>query len=290
MQRNAIQSWLRLGDEVEVLLIGQETGMAEVAAELGVHHLAVVARNNQGTPLVSSIFELARRHSASPLLSYINADILVLPDFLQIARQVTSLAKSFLVVGLRWDLDVRQELDFTTGWEDRLQEDLTQRGRLHPPAGSDYFIFPRACFAKMPEFAIGRAGWDNWMFFLARQQDWPVINATQVIMVIHQDHDYSHLPGGLPHYRLPETFENIRLAGGRRAIFTLQDADFDMVDGKLQRIPLQGAKLWREVETFPLTRLHSRPLGELAFTVFHPLKAWGEWKGRLEYKLKELRK
>ncbi len=34
IQRNAIQSWLHLGNEVEVLLIGNEAGMHELAEKL----------------------------------------------------------------------------------------------------------------------------------------------------------------------------------------------------------------------------------------------------------------
>jgi hypothetical protein len=112
-----------------------------------------------------------------------------------------------------------------------------------------------------------------------------VIDATSILPVIHQDHDYSHLPGGQPHYRLPETSENIRLAGGRRTIFTLLDADFTLQDGKLIKIPLSGKKLFREMEIFPLVKLHSFALGEMAFMFFHPVKAWGEWRGRIQYKL-----
>jgi len=55
----------------------------------------------------------------------------------------------------------------------------------------------------------------------------------------------------------------------------------------LRRIPARGKKLFREMETFPLVKMHSRILAEVAFTVFHPVKAWGEWRGRLTYKLKK---
>ena len=287
IQRNAIQSWLHLGAGVRVILVGDEAGMQEVAAELGIDHLPQVQRNRDGTPLVSSIFELARQHSSDPLLAYLNADILLTPAFLEPLSQVAEQAEKFLIVGQRWDLDVRQPLDFSTSWDERLMADVHQRGRLHPPMGSDYFVFPRACFTHMPKFAIGRAGWDNWMFTHARLQGWPVIDATQTIVIIHQDHDYSHLPGGQPHYRLPETTENIRLAGGRRAIFTLQDADFTLQGGQLRRIPLRGRKLLRELETFPLRKLHTYPLAELSFALFHPLKAFKEWRGRVAYKLRK---
>jgi len=287
IQRNAIQSWLHLGEGVRVLLIGDEAGMAEIATELGIAHLPQVQRNRDGTPLVSSIFELARQNSPDPLLAYLNADILLTPAFLAPVSQVAAQVERFLIVGQRWDLDVRQPVDFSTGWDEQLMMDLQKRGRLHPPMGSDYFVFPRSCFTKMPQFAIGRAGWDNWMFTHARLQAWPVVNATQAITIIHQDHDYSHLPGGQPHYRLPETTENIRLAGGRRAIFTLLDADYTLQGGALRRIPMRGRKLLRELETFALRKLHSNTLASLSFAIFHPFKAFKELRGRVVYKLRK---
>src|SRR5512139_3889059 len=80
LQRNAIGSWTCLGEDVQVILVGEEIGMAEAAAELGALHVPQVKRNPQGTPLVSDIFEQARRHSQSPILVYINADVILLPD------------------------------------------------------------------------------------------------------------------------------------------------------------------------------------------------------------------
>ena len=81
IQRNALKCWKSLGPEVEVIVVGEESGLAEAAAELSVLHLPGVERNDQGTPLVSSIFALARQASQSPLLAYLNADMLALPEF-----------------------------------------------------------------------------------------------------------------------------------------------------------------------------------------------------------------
>ncbi len=288
IQRNAIQSWLHLGDEVNVIMLGDEPGMPEFAFEAGIIQLPEVNRNPLGTPLVSSIFSMARQISTSPLLAYVNADILLTPQFVAVASQVYCQIKEFLIVGQRYDLNVQQQLDFTPGWESHLLSDVQIQGRLHPPAGSDYFIFPRDCFTDVPNFAIGRAGWDNWMIYHARRQHLPVVDATSVITVIHQDHDYSHLPNGQPHYRLPESSENLRLAGGRRTVFTLQDADRCIMNGQLQRIPLRPRKLIREIEIYPLVRLHSKALTALFFTVFHPIKAWREFRGRAAYKLRQI--
>jgi len=87
----------------------------------------------------------------------------------------------------------------------------------------------------MPDFAIGRAGWDNWMIYHARQRGWPVVDATPSVMVIHQDHDYSHLPGGKPHYEQPESRRNQDLAGGSANLYMVLDSDKQLVDGQVHR-------------------------------------------------------
>ena len=126
--------------------------------------------------------------------------------------------------------------------------------------------------------AVGRAGWDNWMIYEARRRKWPCVDATPSIQIIHQSHDYSHLPGGQAHYRLPESFENVRLGGGRRTVFTLQDANRQLVDGKIRRMPLSWTGFWRQVETFPLVSLGSYPLAQAAYAIFHPWKAYAEFR------------
>jgi hypothetical protein len=266
IQRNAIQSWLHLGPEVEVFLVGQETGFEEVSKEYGVQLLTDVRRNSSGTPLVSSIFSLARQASSSPILIYTNGDMLFLPDIITACRQVTQLVKDYLIIGQRWDLDVPQLLDFSTvgstdnNWDSRLRQEVRRRGELHLPAGSDYFIFPRHLFLDVPDFAIGRAGWDNWMIYQARQKGWMVIDGTPSIMAIHQSHDYGHLPGGKPHYMLPESDQNAAMAGGSTHLFMILDSHKQLRDGKLKPPPLTLVRLLRHLEV-RLTPLDGKKKG-----------------------------
>jgi hypothetical protein len=191
-------------------------------------------------------------------------------------------AQRFLMVGQRWDLEVREPLDFSAGWPERLQAQAQREGKLHRASGSDYFIFPRTCFTDMPAFAIGRAGWDNWMIYAGRKHGWPVTDASHDVMIVHQNHDYSHLPGGQPHYKLPETFENVRLAGGKRTILELSDASHRLVDGKLLRRKLNWVRFWREVELFPLLTLRSYPLAQASYALFHPYKAYRDFRKALK--------
>ena len=250
IQRNAIKSWTLLPD-VEVILLGEEIGLAEAAQELGVKHLSNVAKNKSGTPLISSMFQLAHENSTSDVLCIINADMLLMPDFVEAARRSRTLREKFVLLSQRWDLDVTQPLDFTEGWQDRLSSMVHRQGNLHRPAGSDFFLFPVSCFLDIPNFAIGRAGWDNWMIYKARQEKWTVIDCTPSVMIVHQNHDYSHLPGGKPHYEHPDTNENIRLAGGEANIrYTVLDATHQLVGGKLVRPKMSYLRFMRGVELF----------------------------------------
>jgi hypothetical protein len=250
IQRNALRSWMQLGDNTEIILLGDEPGMAEIAAELGLRHLPEVNCNAQGTPLVSSIFDRARQSTDSPLLAYLNTDMLVFPDFLETAKMVARQAKEFLVIGQRWDLNVKSIMDYSAGWETRLRDEVIQKGKLHRPAGSDYFIFPRDIFREIPDFAIGRAGWDNWMIYQARQQGWRVIDATPSLMVIHQEHHYNHLPGGQPHFNLEESQRNMALAGGSHTMYTVLDSNWQWVDGELRRPKMSLLRILRRAENW----------------------------------------
>jgi hypothetical protein len=248
IQRNAIKSWTLLPG-VEVILLGEETGLAEAAKELGVKHVPHVERNANGIPLISSMFQLARENSNSDLLCIINADMILMPDFVEAARRSRLQRDTFVLLSQRWDYDITTPLDFSEGWESRLGESVRKQNQLHRPAGSDFFLFPKSCYTDIPNFAIGRAGWDNWMIYKARQQKWTVIDCTPSVMIVHQNHDYSHLPGGKSHYEHPDTNENIRLAGGQANIrYTILDSTHQLVDDKLVRPKLTNARLMRTVE------------------------------------------
>jgi len=252
IQRNAVQSWTLLPD-VEIILLGEEAGLAQAAGELGVTHIPGVARNQNGTPLISSMFKQARAYSSSELLCIINADMILMPDFLEAAQSCRSRFRGnhFVMVSQRWDLDITKPIEFRQGWNTDLRDQTRAQGRLHRPAGSDFFLFPLSAYLEIPDFAIGRAGWDNWMIYKARTERWPVIDCTPSVMIVHQNHDYSHLPGGKSHYEHPDTNENIRLAGGPANIrYTILDSTHQLVDGKLERPRPSRPRFWRRVERF----------------------------------------
>jgi hypothetical protein len=266
IQRNAIKSWTLLPD-VEVILLGEETGLAEAAKELGVKHLPNVTRNDSGVPLISSMFQLARENSNSDLLCIINADMILMPDFVKATLESSSLqlekrtaypdghksrsSPDFVLLSQRWDYDITALIDFSTSWASQLRESVRKQDQLHRPAGSDFFLFPKNCYQDIPDFIIGRAGWDNWMIYKARKEGWPVIDCTPSVMIVHQNHDYSHLPDAKPHYDHPDSNQNIRLAGGQANIrYTILDATHQLSNGKLVRPKMTSLRFMRKVELF----------------------------------------
>ena len=250
IQRNAITSWTLLPD-VEVLLLGEETGLTEAARELGVKHISNVACNESGTPLISSMIQLARENSNSEMLCIINTDMILMLDFIEAAKQAVKLKDKFVLLSQRWDMDMTAPLEFTNDWQGNLRNTVYALGYLHRPAGSDFFLFPKSCYQNIPSFTIGRAGWDNWMIYKARQEGWAVIDCTPSVMIVHQNHDYSHLPGGRPHHEHPDTNENIRLAGGQANVrYTILDSTHQLRGGKLARPKMTSLRFTRKFELF----------------------------------------
>ncbi len=247
IQRNAVQAWTRL-DDVEVILIGDEPGIPEAAREFGVRNVPAVARDEKGIPLVRSVMEIGHAHGQSPLLCYANADMILMSDALRAARLVSEQARDFLLVGQRWDLDQTEPLDFSGDWESRLRLDVARRGKFYSPWGIDYFIFPRHLYTDVPDFTIGRPAWDNWMVYHARTTFGMAIDASRDVLVVHQNHDYSHLPGNKPPYGSEVAKSNLAKAGGRKRVYNILDTNRELYRGRIVSPQPRFVRLLRRLE------------------------------------------
>ena len=221
IQRNAIKSWLALAPDVEVILFGNDPGVDRIAREFNLLHIPEIRKNNYGTPILSSVIETAQKKARHKTIVYINADIIVLKDFISALKKIEK--EKFFMIGQRWDLDLKEPLDFKD--ESRIRQLLKEQGKMHGPLGMDYFAIPRDLELGMPEFAVGRPAWDNWLIFRMRSLNIPVIDATGSVTAIHQNHDYSHSAfGGKKRVAGPELKEAIKMAGGFTNMLTLRDA------------------------------------------------------------------
>jgi hypothetical protein len=226
IQRNAIQSWKLLHPMCEIILLGEDEGTAGVAKTFGLRHISEIARNQFGTPLVSSIFKVAESAASYEILCYVNADIILMGDFMFAIQRFAKLRRKFLAVGQRHDLEIGHAIQFSElDWEQKLRNLVVTKGKLHPPYGIDYFIFRKSTFNDIPAFALGRTAWDNWLIYHARCLHIPVIDATGTITAIHQNHGYGHVKGGFQQiWKGAESKENLSLAGNIAIPFSTMDA------------------------------------------------------------------
>ena len=209
IQTNALRNWRALG--VNIILLGDDPGVAEAAEAHECRHIPGLQKTKYGTPLLSNIFAKAQAACTTPLICYSNADILFPKSLLAAAQTAAERFPQFLITGQRWDVDVTELISDTDVYA-TVAKDSLSTGTLHGPGGMDYFIFPCGMIA-MPPFAIGRPSWDNWMIWQTFSKKIPVVDGTAFIPIIHQNHDYSHVPGKVAQNweNSPESIKNREL-------------------------------------------------------------------------------
>lgn len=236
IQTNAILSWTRLPN-TEVLLLGQEFGLKTFSKKHKLAHIPNIKHSKLGTPLINSLFKTAYQHASYPIVSYVNADIILFEDFITSTQRVAQTVEKFLIIGKRIDLEVNEEIKLNYSPNLRkLKARAKSEGVLHNAAGIDYFIHQKNLWPKIPPMGIARARWDNWLVFEALQSKASVVNATSTITAIHQNHDYLHLPQGLKSKKFQDELKiNIKLAGSNLA--TIDNSTHLLLPSRLVKIP-----------------------------------------------------
>lgn len=227
IQKNSIRSWIKECPECEIILFeDEEHTTLKVAEELGVRCITGVVCNEFGTPLLNDVYKKVKEISNSKVIVHINTDIILLDGFLSSIKQVLEIMKDkpFFMSGRRWDLDLNQEIDFNQiNWKNFIQQKLKKNGKLHGPAGMDYWILPINFPFEIPPFIIARPGMDSWLVYKSRTLKIPVIDSTDVINIVHQNHNYPKKKNAF--YEV-ERKRNLKMAGGFMNVFTLREANF----------------------------------------------------------------
>ena len=229
IQRNAITSWTKLRPRPEIYLFGEEEGVAEIAAELGLHHTDI-ARSKFGTPMLDDLMRRGCEFARTPLVGYINSDIIVLQECLDAVVNVHKKFPKFLAVAYRANIDLTEALDFETDGETKLRQEILPAMAPGCETGIDVFFFPPKTYPDVPAFAIGRGWFDQWFIQDARRRNVPVVDLTSVARAIHQNHEYRHVPGGLQAALYGEEAQgNLALYGGVPHSSSLLDATHELL-------------------------------------------------------------
>ena len=190
IQRNAIQSWKKLKGNPEIILLGDESGVAEICKEFNLKHIPNIKYNEYGTPYCEGVFQKAQEYAKHEIVSYVNGDIILTNSFIFAANKLKPYTH-FLMIGQRYDLEICNAIDFrNTEWEIILRDKVKTKGKLHKYTGVDYFVFRRNDWLQIPPMVLGRIGWDNWFVSCAIRRNHTVIDATDFVYVVHQNHEY----------------------------------------------------------------------------------------------------
>jgi hypothetical protein len=255
IQRNAIASWTRLTPRPEILLFGDEEGTAEVARDFKLLHFPDVARNQFGTPLLDDLFRQAELYASTPLLGYVNSDIILTDDFFAALERVRAQYEKFMMVGRRWDLDWNQPLDFSQpGWAETIRSRALHANVQRPGNYIDYFVFTRGLCDHLLPLAVGRFSWDNYLLWRARSRGAALVDASPVIVAVHQNHDYSHYAGGTQDIRLgPERKQNRETVGFWWHLYTIEDCTQILTPKDFRPSYRHGWLMARRIWSHPLS-------------------------------------
>jgi hypothetical protein len=266
IQRNAVRSWARVPG-AEILLFGHEEGCEEIAKEVGATWEPSLPCNEWGTPRLDAAFERARRRARNEWLCYVNADIILFPAMQDALARIPF--SDFLVCGRRVNIDLEAEWDWRApDAEARLRSRAAEEGVLHSTRGMDYFVFPRdSALGRLPPFAVGRPGWDNYFVYRARQKlGLPVVDATRGVLALHQNHGHQHVQQRTgDRWEGPEARENRSLMPRRAGRFDVLDADYELTEDGVR--PANGPDhRWRRRDRFFRMHWFGRRL--------HPIWRW----------------
>lgn len=238
IQRNAIESWLRLSPKCEIILFNDEENTTpQIAQEFNLKCIIDVECDEFGTPLLNDVFKKIKKIAKNDILAYVNTDIILMNDFLKSIKKVKELMgeKPFFMIGRRWDIELKGRINFNEiDWEQKLRNRVLKEGKLHGMSGLDYWVFPRDFDFNPPPFVVGRPGMDSWLIYKSRTLKIPVIDATEVVTILHQNHNY---PSKKKPYFKIEQERNLKLAGGFVNMFSLRDADWILTSEGLKRPP-----------------------------------------------------
>lgn len=256
IQKNAINSWRYVAPDCQIILFGNEYGVEQFASEHNLIHVPNVKTNDYGTPQLDYVFEKAQAISNNNIMVYVNADIIFLKDLVNAMHKVPF--NNFVLTGRRNDLDLDREISFEESSYNWITEYARCNSKMATPSGMDFFVFTRGSVGNIPPFTVGRKGWDNWFIYNARKNGLPVIDVSDFVFAIHQNHNYEHIQKRYgSNYDGPESDQNIALINGKRIYrWEIEDADWSLTPDSLEKKRLCMRELFRQAVLCTPTQLH----------------------------------
>jgi len=188
---NAIRSWVRLKPRPEVLVFRGDDDR-KIIGEEGGKWIGGIRSSVQGRPYFDHFISEAEVLASNDIIMYSTDHLILVSDLIPAVQAVSEAFPGvFVIIGKRWGLDVPAPISFSDpNWESILWDRVIRTNSLGGNAAKDYMIFRRPFGLSIPNFIMGYPWYDTWFVWAALQAGYPVIDASNVITVVHQSHGF----------------------------------------------------------------------------------------------------
>ena len=167
-------------------------------------------------PVLRSMFLHAQTiNETTPFYGYANGDILFdsnLVTTLEAVNRARNRFKQIFVIGQRIDYNFKRNQELRNL---STVSRLACAGKLHPSNAQDYFITTHSGFPweSIPDFVVGRVGYDNWLVATAINRNFSVIDVTATVTALHQTGRDGNAAGRNIKRDIDDKYINYHLAG-----------------------------------------------------------------------------
>ena len=194
MHGNTLRVWSDLGDQVlPVVYTEDEASVWAERARTSGWQVRHVPRTKVGLPVLKDMFldiiTSSKDDDDALFYAYANSDILfdesLVTTLLYIARVYKQISYGLFMTGRRTNVPIEMVGGLTSS---KQVKDISEKGQEGPPNAEDYFVVTRGAvdWAQIPDFVIGRPGFDNWLVAKARQWGLTVVDASNTVVAVHQ--------------------------------------------------------------------------------------------------------
>jgi hypothetical protein len=226
IQTNAIKSWMSLDSNIDIFLIDDEqstcSSLLTASYYSAISIIHPLASSPWGTPLIDGPINQLLSSKKYSHVCFVNTDIILDNRFVDLISFLTRCSfTNYICMGQRHNIDVPFTLDYISATDRPMPNPWILPRSLHPPTGMDYWIMPCSSSLVFPPFISGRPGMDSWLAWYHVSNHLPLIDATNFLQVLHQNHPY---PAKKFEYFKDETDYNLTVAGGYSNMLSLRFA------------------------------------------------------------------
>jgi hypothetical protein len=188
VHNNTITNWSTLMPRVNLVLFTNDSSLSSYVKDRGWTSYPIIRHAAGGSPILKSMFEKVLKNFNSTFYGYANSDNLFDSSLLE---TLTTIYNEFgnktpvFISGRRTNVDflsMKEAISYGN-----IRNAVKTRGILFGTDAEDYFITNKLFdWSIVPDLAIGRRAYDNWLVLHARAVGAITIDTSRTLLAVHQ--------------------------------------------------------------------------------------------------------